>query len=156
MRPDDRAAVIALLAASDPWKRLSYPVDFWDRMFAPLPQGRDSLVLATDGQIAGIAVLRPRFLVGDYLELLAISPPLTGQGLGALLLSHLEALVFARANNLFACVSDFNTGARQFYRRHGFQEVGPLPNLLVRGSTEILLRKTTGALREVTPAFPIP
>ena len=156
MQPDDRAAVIALLAESDPWKRLGYPVDFWDRMFAPLPQDRDSLVLTRDGQIAGIAVLRPKFLVGDYLELLAIAPAMTGQGLGALLLSHLESLVFARANNLFACVSDFNTGARQFYRRHGFEEVGPLPNLLVRGSAEILLRKTTGALREVTPNLPIP
>jgi ribosomal protein S18 acetylase RimI-like enzyme len=146
MQPDDRAAVIALLAVSDPWKRLGYPLDFWDRLFAPLPQGRDSLVLTRGGQIAGIAVLRPKFLVGDYLELLAIAPGLTGQGLGARLLSHLESLVFARANNLFACVSDFNAGARQFYRRHGFQEVGPLPNLLVHGSAEILLRKTVGPL----------
>lgn len=147
MQADDRAAVIALLAESEPWKRLGYTVDFWDRMFAPLPQGRDSFVLTRGGQIAGIAILRRQFLLGDYLELLAVAPALTGQGLGALLLRHLESIVFVRAKNLFVCVSDFNTGARQFYRRHGFQEIGPLPDFLVRGSAEILLRKTVGSVK---------
>lgn len=148
MQPEDRAAVIALLAGSDPWKRLGYAADFWDRMFTPLPQGRDSLILERAGQVAGIAVLRQRFLFGDYLELLAVAPALTGQGLGALLLAHLESLVFTRVKNLFACVSDFNTGARQFYRRHGFQEIGPLPDLLIPGSAEILLRKTIGPVKD--------
>ncbi len=148
MQPADRAAVIGLLAESDPWKRLGYTVDSWDRMFAPMPQGRESLVLTQADHIAGIAILRSKFLLGDYLELLAIAPALTGQGLGAVLLHHLESLVFARANNFFACVSDFNTGARRFYRRHGFQEVGPLPDLLVPGSAEILLRKTIGPVKD--------
>ena len=148
MQPEDRAAVIALLAGSDPWKQLGYAADSWDRMFTPLPQGRESLVLEQCGHVAGIAILRPKFLFGDYLELLAIAPALTGQGLGALLLAHLESLVFTRAKNLFACVSDFNAGARQFYRRHGFQEIGPIPNLLIRGSAEILLRKTIGPVKD--------
>jgi [ribosomal protein S18]-alanine N-acetyltransferase len=147
MHVEDRAAVIALLAESEPWKRLGYTADSWDGMFAPLPQGRDSFVLTRAGQIAGIAILRRQFLLGDYLELLAIAPALTGQRLGGLLLAHLESVVFARTKNLFACVSDFNTGARQFYRRHGFQEIGPLPDLLVHGSAEILLRKTIGSVK---------
>jgi ribosomal protein S18 acetylase RimI-like enzyme len=63
-------------------------------------------------------------------------------------LAQVESLAFARGKNLFACVSDFNTGARRFYRRQGFVEVGPLPDLLVSGSAEILLRKTTGPVKE--------
>jgi ribosomal-protein-alanine N-acetyltransferase len=148
MTPDDQAAVIALLADSDPWKRLGYATDFWERAFSPLPQGRDSLVLQQGGDVAGIVLVRPKFLFGDYLELLAVAPTLTGQGLGRLLLAHVESLAFARGKNLFACVSDFNTGARRFYRRHGFVEVGPLTDLLVPGSAEILLRKTLGPVKE--------
>jgi ribosomal-protein-alanine N-acetyltransferase len=148
MTPDDRAAVIALLAGSDPWKRLGYATEFWERAFSPLPQGRESLVLQQGDDVAGIALVRPRFLFGDYLELLAIAPTLTGQGLGRLLLTHVESLAFTRGKNLFVCVSDFNTGARRFYRRHGFVEIGPLADLLVPGSAEILLRKTIGPAKE--------
>jgi ribosomal-protein-alanine N-acetyltransferase len=148
MTPEDREAVIALLTGSDPWKRLGYLADFWQRLFTPLPLGRDSVILLQDDRVSGIALVRPKFLFGDYLELLAIAPTVTGQGLGRLLLTHVESLAFARGKNLFACVSDFNTGARRFYRRHGFVEVGPLPDLLVPGSAEILLRKTIGPVKE--------
>lgn len=152
MESGDRAPVIALLAGSDPWTRLGYAADFWEQMFTPFPKDRESLILEKAGLVAGIAVLRPKFLFGDYLELLAIAPALRGQSLGPLLLAHVESLVFKRAKNLFACVSDFNTGARQFYRRHGFLEIGPLPDLLVRGSAEILLRKSVGPVKESTLA----
>jgi GNAT superfamily N-acetyltransferase len=148
MVPEDRPAVIAMLIGSDPWKRLGYAVDFWERIFTPLPLGRESVILLQAGHVSGIALVRSKFLFGDYLELLAVTPSLTGQGLGRLLLAHVESLAFTRGKNLFACVSDFNTGARRFYRRHGFVEVGPLPDLLVVGSAEILLRKTTGPVKE--------
>lgn len=151
MVAEDRAAVIAMLVGSDPWKRLGYAADFWERIFTPLPPGRDSVILLYDEHVSGIALVRPKFLFGDYLELLAIAPTLTGQGMGGLLLTHIESLAFSRGKNLFACVSDFNTGARRFYRRHGFVEVGLLPDLLVEGSAEILLRKTTGPAKEIAP-----
>jgi hypothetical protein len=61
---------------------------------------------------------------------------------------HVESLVFARTKNLFACVSDFNKGAREFYRKLGYHEIGPMPNFLIPGSAEILLRKTAGPARE--------
>jgi ribosomal protein S18 acetylase RimI-like enzyme len=147
MQPRDREAAIALLSVSDPWKRLNYTVDFWQRVFAPIPHGRDSVIIERAGEVAGIAMVRPNFLFGDYLELLAIAPAQTGQGLGVLLLAHVESLVFHRAKNLFACVSDFNEGARRFYRRQGFEEIGPLHDLIIRGSAELLLRKSMGPAR---------
>jgi ribosomal protein S18 acetylase RimI-like enzyme len=64
------------------------------------------------------------------------------------LLAHVEASVFARAKNLFACVSDFNDQARHFYKKQGYQEIGPMPNFLIPGSAEILLRKTSGPARK--------
>ncbi len=147
MREQDRAAVIALLADSDPWKRLGYRTQDWDRYFTPLPQGRDSYVVELDGTVAGVAVLRQKFLLGDYLELFGVAGWARGKGLGGRLLAHIEALVFARAQNLFACVSDFNEQGRLFYGEQGYQEIGPMPNLLIQDSAEILLRKTNGPAR---------
>jgi ribosomal protein S18 acetylase RimI-like enzyme len=151
MMEGDRAAVIALLADSDPWKRLGYRASDWDGYFTPLPQGRDSYVVDQNGKAAGIAVVRQKFLLGDYVELLGVAAWARGNGLGRLLLAHVEAAVFARTKNLFACVSDFNDQARHFYKKQGYREIGPMPNLLIPGSAEILLRKTSGPARGKSP-----
>lgn len=150
MHPDDRAAVVQILAESDPWKRLGYTEDDWNRIFCPTPQGRDSYVIELDGRVAGIAVIKHKFLLGDYLELLGIAAWARGKGLGERLLRRVESIVFARTNNLFACVSDFNAAARAFYKKLGYQEIGPMPNLLIPGSAEVLLRKTAGPARRTT------
>lgn len=148
-KPEDREGVIRILGDAEPWKTLGYTGADWGRLFDPLPRGREGFVIETDGAVAGLALLRPQFLLGDYLELLAIAPWAQGKGLGGALLAHLENVVFARAKNLFACVSDFNRGARRFYERHGYKEIGPIPNLLIKGSAEILLRKTTGPAKSL-------
>ncbi|HSL02366.1 MAG TPA: GNAT family N-acetyltransferase [Nitrospiraceae bacterium] len=147
MTADDRAAVLELLADADPWKHLGYQAKDWDSYFTPLPQGRDSYVVEQDGKVAGIAVVRQKFLLGDYLELLGVANWARGKGLGGRLLVHVEAAVFARAKNLFACVSDFNGQGRKFYKKQGYQEIGPMPDFLIPGSAEILLRKTSGPTR---------
>jgi ribosomal-protein-alanine N-acetyltransferase len=145
---DDRDAAIALLD-SDPWRRLGYTLADWLRVLDTPLQDREGFVAVTDGGVSGLALVRPRFLGGDYLELFAVAAAARGRGLGATLLAHLETLVFARARNFFVCVSDFNDGARRFYARHGYAHVGTLPDLLVRGSAELLLRKSAGPMRDL-------
>ncbi len=147
MTAEDRAAVIELLTDSDPWKQLGYQGKDWDSYFTPLPQGRDSYVVDQNGRVTGIAVVRQKFLLGDYLELFGVADWARGTGLGGRLLAHVETVVFARGKNLFACVSDFNDQGRKFYAKLGYQEIGPMPNLLISGSAEILLRKTSGPAR---------
>ena len=147
-KPEDRTAVVAMLAGSEPWKKLGYTDTDWKRLFDPLPQGREGFVIESGGAVAGFALLRPKFLMGDYLELLVVAPTARSNGLGSALLKHIEGLVFARAKNLFACVSDFNAEARRFYQKNGYQEIGPMPNFLIPGSAEILLRKTVGPSRK--------
>jgi GNAT superfamily N-acetyltransferase len=137
-----------MLAGSEPWKKLGYTDTDWKKLFDALPAGREGFVIESDGTVAGFALLRPKFLMGDYLELLVVAPSSRGNGLGGALLKHVEGVVFGRAKNLFACVSDFNAGARQFYRKNGYQEIGPMPNFLIPGSAEMLLRKTAGPARE--------
>jgi ribosomal-protein-alanine N-acetyltransferase len=146
-RPDDRTAIVAMLASSEPWKKLGYTDADWKKLFDPLPAGREGFVIESDGALSGFALLRQKFLMGDYLELLVVAPSARGTGLGSALLAHIEELVFARVKNLFACVSDFNAEARRFYRKNGYQEIGPMPNFLIPGSSEILLRKTVGSAK---------
>jgi ribosomal protein S18 acetylase RimI-like enzyme len=136
-----------LLAESDPWKKLGYSAGDWDRIFCPVPQGRDSYVAELDGRVAGIAIVKQKFLLGDYLELLGVAGWARKQGIGDRLLTHIERLVFERTKNVFACVSDFNQQARDFYKKQGYQEIGPMPNFLIPGSSEILLRKSAGPAR---------
>ena len=143
---EDRPAVVALLD-SDPWRRLGYGAADWNRLLTTPLEGRDGLVLVADDDVSALAVVRRNFLAGDYLELFAVAAGVRGRGLGAVLLRHLESVVFARARNFFVCVSDFNEGARRFYARHGYAHVGTLPDLLVRGSAELLLRKSAGPVR---------
>ncbi len=147
MTPDDREAVVQFLAESDPWKTLGYSSVDWTRIFCPLPQERDSYVAELDGRVVGIAIVKQRFLLGDYLELLGVAGWARHKGVGSLLLKHVEKLIFGRTKNLFACVSDFNESARAFYKSHGYLEIGPMPNFLIPGSAEILLRKTAGPAR---------
>jgi ribosomal protein S18 acetylase RimI-like enzyme len=145
--PEDRAAIVTMLAGSEPWKKLGYTDADWKKLFDPFPSGREGFVIEAGGAAAGFALLRPKFLLGDYLELLVVAPSARHNGLGSALLKHIEGVVFERVKNLFACVSDFNAEARKFYQKNGYQEIGPMPNFLIPGSAEILLRKTTGPTR---------
>ena len=148
MQAEDSAEIVQLLSQSDPWKTLGYTIVDWNRIFCPLPQGRDSYVAELDGRVAGVALVKQKFLLGDYLELLGVAEWARHKGIGSLLLKHVEQLVFERTKNLFACVSDFNQSARDFYKTQGYQEIGPMPNFLIPGSAEILLRKTAGPTRK--------
>jgi len=152
----DQDAIVALLDGREPWTRLGYAADDWRRLLAPPLENREAWIVEDAGAPAGIAVVRPRFLVGDYLELFAIAATAEGRGLGRTLLAAVERVVFARSRNFFICVSDFNQAARRFYARSGYQEVGVLADLLVAGSAEILLRKTTGPQRKSKTTFTAP
>ncbi len=147
MHPEDRSTIVHLLGDSDPWKTLGYTMSDWNRIFCPTPQGRDCYVAELDGQVAGVAIVKQKFLLGDYLELLAVAGRVRQRKIGGQLLLYIEQLVFQRTKNLFACVSDFNESARAFYKKYGYQEIGPMPNFLIPGSAEILLRKTAGPVR---------
>jgi [ribosomal protein S18]-alanine N-acetyltransferase len=59
----------------------------------------------------------------------------------------------ALAVGVAKCVSSFNTDAQRLYERLGYQRVSELPDYIVAGYSEILLRKTTGPLTGFRPAI---
>ncbi len=81
------------------------------------------------------------FGLGGYLRLLAVTGAAQGRGTGAALLAAFEAGVAARSRHAFLLVSDFNRAAQAFYRKHGYAEVGRLPELVVAGIDELVYWK---------------
>lgn len=102
------------------------------------------------GRLFGLAriLLDGQLGRGGYLKLIALSPGLSGQGLGGLLLSAVETAVERHSPDLFLLVSDFNDGGQRFYKRHGYQHVGALPGFVHPEITELLFwKRLLGAAR---------
>src|SRR5262245_6254586 len=123
---EDFRAVVAMLVDRDPWRRLGYAAADWQRLLTVPLAGREGWVIERSCEPAGFALVRLGFLLGDYIELFVIARNAARSGLGRELLIAVERAVFARARNLFVCVSDFNTAARDFYDSQGYQDVGGL------------------------------
>ena len=101
-------------------------------------------VLADETPAACLAV-RPNWLRGPLLELLAVLPQHQGCGLGReAILWLMEETRRAGQSNLWTISSGFNVAALDFYRKLGFEEAGLLPDLISSAETEILLRCRLG------------
>jgi ribosomal protein S18 acetylase RimI-like enzyme len=79
-----------------------------------------------------------------YIQTVCIDPSCRGRGLGTRLLQFAEERILRVSPNIFMCVSSFNDAARRLYLRLGYHVVGELPDFIVQGHSEILLRKTVG------------
>jgi [ribosomal protein S18]-alanine N-acetyltransferase len=147
----DAAACRRLVLASEPWITLGYGES--DVQALVRSAAADNLLLArADDRVVGFALSAPGILLGEYLKILVVEPAYQTQGIGRRLMEELERRAFQRWPNVYLCVSDFNGGARTFYRRIGYEEVGPLRDLLLPGTGEVLMRKTIAAWRHFQPA----
>jgi ribosomal protein S18 acetylase RimI-like enzyme len=129
----------------EPWKGLGYRAQVLGRYLARLARAGDVWIVRAPGRAPdGIVVATDGFLLGGFIALLAVRPDASGQGLGRLLVGHVEARVFARRRWLFVSCDAANSAALRFYRRQGFARVGRLPDLVSAGRIELLLRKRRG------------
>jgi len=127
----------------EPWKGLGYRAAGLGRYLARLAGAGDVWIARSGGRNpAGIVVATDGFLLGGFIALLAVRPDASGQGLGAALVAHVEARVFARRRWLFVSCDGGNRAALRFYKRQGFARVGRLPDLVQAGRIELLLRKS--------------
>ena len=98
---------------------------------------------ASGGARRGFAWWTPTgaFARSPYLRLLVVAADATRAGVGARLLDAVEQGAFAGATDLFALANVDNDGARRFYARRGYVEVGQLDDYVAPGLHEVLLRK---------------
>jgi ribosomal protein S18 acetylase RimI-like enzyme len=136
----DRDWAAALMAGSDPWLRLGATLDSLRHMcFDPR---YEVWVAVRDGQRLGVAVIQDKGLAGSpYLKSIAVAPEKRGHGVGSALLDFAEARWRGEARWFFLCVSSFNRRARDLYERRGYAVVGELPDQVVDGSSETVMRK---------------
>ena len=134
-----------MMGLSEPWLSLGtgYRALF-DLMRNP---ERERYVASLDNRIAGFVVLSMSGSLAGYIQTICVSPGNRASGIGRLLMAHAETRVFRDTPNVFLTVSDFNAAARRFYDRLGYRTIGEIPEFLVAGRSEILMRKTRGPIR---------
>jgi diamine N-acetyltransferase len=130
------------VAAIDPWKRYGFDGAALARGFETTGDGAVRFQVRVDGVQGGVVIVRSPWLTGPYLQMLALLPGFSGRGVGATVLRWFEETArVSNARNIWLCVAGFNVDAQRLYRRHGFELVGMLPDLLQDGVDEIMMRK---------------
>jgi ribosomal protein S18 acetylase RimI-like enzyme len=143
---DDREARAAatIMATSEPWITLGRT---FERCLATLHDEALERYVAVDaGEVIGFVLLTMRGTFTGYIKSIAVRADARSHGIGARLIAFAEERIFRESPNVFLCVSGFNDRAKTFYMRHGYEVVGPLRDFVIRGSDEILLRKTIAPL----------
>ena len=138
---DDVRALAAGVAAIDPWAANRIAAEAMrERMQRPLP-ATFRFALRLDGRLAGYLALRHPFMRGPYVETIALFPEAQRRGYARRVVDWMAREVEGEAANIWLCVTEWNAAARAAYAAMGFVEVGPIPDLVVAGQTEIFLRK---------------
>ncbi len=129
------------LARIDPWLSLGYSSQALCRYLSAAGQERHAMAVLAGDTPAACLTVRPNWLRGPFLELLAVLPEFQGCGLGREIIAWLVGQTKREGHgNLWTICSEFNLSAQAFYRSQGFQVVGCLPDLISSEETEILLR----------------
>ncbi len=141
---EDVPAVAAIMAGNALWQRYGVTVDSAARRLQRgLAAGATIAVAASDGRVAGFVwwVAEGAFQRSGYIMLFGVDPNAHGQGIGRALLAHAEAALFAASSSIVLLVSDFNVEAQRFYQRHGYAQVGALPDYVKPGVSELIYYK---------------
>lgn len=144
---DDEVRFCAeMMSSSEPWLTLGRTYDDCVKILSS--PTREVYVGVIDGRPVGFAVLIMRGALVGFIQSLAVDPNLRGRGIGEALMRFVEERVLRDTPNVFLCVSSFNEGARRFYRRLGYEAIGELKDMIVRGHSEILMRRSAGPISE--------
>ena len=140
-----------MMSQTDPWRRLGR--DYAACHQAISDRTRNVFVAKSAGELAGLVILNMSGAFTGYIQAVCVHERQRGKGIGSQLLRFAEEYIFQRTPNVFMCVSSFNTDAQRLYQRLGYQIVGELEDFIIPGASEILLRKTTGPLRDWSPSL---
>jgi ribosomal protein S18 acetylase RimI-like enzyme len=135
-----------LMAGSEPWITLQRD---YDAAVHTLASPGKEVYVATDGrQLLGFIILNMQGGFIGYIQSIGVAPESRSRGIGRRLIAYAEERIFRESPNVFICVSSFNPGARRLYCRLGYEVIGELKDFIVRGHSEVLLRKTIAPWRE--------
>ena len=140
----ERERCAQMMSVSDPWITLGRT---YDNCLESLRKGPAEIYVAIDGdEVRGFICLMMAGALVGYIRIICIDPGYRGHGLGTQLVAFAEDRIFRESPNVWLFVTSFNTRARALYERLGYEVIGEVPDYIVRGCSEILMRKTTGPL----------
>ena len=143
MRGSAQARACArIMASSDPWLKLKRT--FHQNLRLLLDPTKEVYIAFCGRILSGFVVLHVTGPFSGYLQCIAVAPESRGHGLGRQLIRFAEERMFRESPNVFLCVSSFNDQARRLYARLGYRRVGEFKDYIVKGHSEILMRKTLG------------
>jgi [ribosomal protein S18]-alanine N-acetyltransferase len=131
-----------LMAGLEPWVTLGRTLGECRKVFSN--KSLEKYSASIDGRLAGFLVIEMQGTFHGYIKAVCVAPEFRGGGLGKSLLRFAEQRIFIESPNIFLCVSSFNRRARRWYLRQGFRVTGELKDYLIKGHSEILLRKSLG------------
>jgi ribosomal-protein-alanine N-acetyltransferase len=138
------AQCVKVVPQIEPWVTLGATPEGMEKYFRKLLNREEGFVALLRGEVVGFITIKSDFLHGCYIRRLAVKEGYRGKGIGRQIMRFIEDYAFVRYPNVFVCVSSFNSRAQKFYEDLGYQKVGELPNLIMEGHAEYLLRKTLG------------
>ena len=146
---NDAELCARLMSTSEPWITIGRG---YEESLKLIEDPSREVYLAFDGDaFRGFIVLLMHGAFVGYIQTIAVTQDARGSGVGTDLIRFAEERIFPTYPNVFLCVSSFNPRARALYERLGYELIGEIPDFLIKGHSEFLLRKTIGPLR-VVPA----
>jgi ribosomal-protein-alanine N-acetyltransferase len=146
----DVPACAALMQRLPLWDRYNVTPEDARGLFAEALAGPSHSRVAEDaGRVVGFVVysVRGTFDHSGYVRAIGVAEDAQGHGVGGRLMDAAEEEIFRRGPNVFLLVSAFNAAAQRFYARRGYSPIGEIPDYVRTGITEILFRKTLGAIQ---------
>ena len=133
-----------IFSKNEPWISLHMEKSYFTSIISnPI---NETYAIKKEHKIAGVIILQLNGPFPGYVKSIVIDSDFSGKGLGRMLLEFAEKRIFEEYQNVFLCVSSFNTEAKKFYEKLGYIKVGELNDYLIRGESEILMRKTQGPI----------
>ena len=144
LQAEDLPACVQVLTQNELWKQYSITQERAEHMLnQALQEGASILVAKIDGQTTGFAwySLHGAFHRSAYLRLIGVLPAWQGHHVGEALLKAAEDASAEHVQDMFLLVTHTNLSAQRFYQRMGYQQVGAIPDYVVKGITELIYQK---------------
>jgi len=150
------------MAATPLWIRYGVTVaSATARLEAALASGAALFVAEIGQEVVGFVwcVEQGAFARSGYIPLIGVRPGKSGHGVGTALLTYAEKFLSRSSPDVFLTVSDFNLGAQHFYQKHGYVQVGALPDYVLDGVTELIywkrspLRRPQAGVKDIAQAI---
>ncbi|UCD20428.1 MAG: GNAT family N-acetyltransferase [candidate division WOR-3 bacterium] len=135
-----------LMSISEPWNTLRRTYD--DAVKIITDEASEVHLAIRGDEMIGFAIIKMQGSFVGYIQSIVVKSMHRGQGIGTRFMEYLERRIFSEQPNVFICVSSFNQDARRLYERLGYEAIGELRDYIVKGHSEILLRKTVAPLSE--------